>query len=55
MSMGYPVSSETADLNALVYKYWTSSFEEYHVQFDDKGLVADVRNAGEAKASISAD
>jgi hypothetical protein len=48
MSVGYPVSSETPDLNAKVWRYWLSSFSEYRVRFDAAGKVSGI----EADASI---
>lgn len=42
MSVGYPVSSENPQLDAKVLRFWLSSFAEFQVLFDDRGLVKDV-------------
>jgi hypothetical protein len=42
MSVGYPVSSENPNLDAKIWRFWLSSFEEFHVKFDDRGLVTDI-------------
>lgn len=41
MSLGWPVSSENPDLEAEVWRFWLSSFEEIQVEFDANGLVTD--------------
>jgi hypothetical protein len=42
MAVGYPVSSETPNLDGKVWHYWLSSFAEYRVTFDDRGLVTEI-------------
>lgn len=42
MAVGYPVSSENAQLDAKVLRFWLSSFAEFQVLFDDKGRVKEV-------------
>jgi hypothetical protein len=42
MSVGYPVSSENPNLDAKVWHYWVSSYAEFRVSFDDRGLVTDI-------------
>lgn len=42
MSVGYPVSSENPNLDAKVWHFWLSSFAEFRVTFDDRGLVTDI-------------
>jgi outer membrane protein assembly factor BamE (lipoprotein component of BamABCDE complex) len=42
MAVGYPVSSENPNLDAKVWRFWLSSFDEFSVKFDDQGLVTDV-------------
>jgi hypothetical protein len=42
MAVGYPVSSENPNLDAKVWHYWLSSFAEFRVTFDDRGLVTDI-------------
>jgi hypothetical protein len=42
MSVGYPVSSENPNIDAKVWHFWLSSFAEFRVTFDDRGLVTDI-------------
>jgi hypothetical protein len=42
MAVGYPVSSENPHLDAKVWHYWLSSYAEFRVTFDDRGLVTDI-------------
>lgn len=42
MAVGYPVSSENPSLAAATLRFWTSSFAEFRVNFDERGLVTDV-------------
>jgi hypothetical protein len=42
MSLGWPISSENPDLDAPVWRYWLSSFDEIQVEFDDSGHVVDL-------------
>jgi len=41
MSIGYPISSENPALDAPVWRYWLTSFEEFQVNWD-KGVVLSV-------------
>ncbi|MGY1458040.1 MULTISPECIES: hypothetical protein [unclassified Luteimonas] len=41
MSLGWPVSSENPNLEAEVWRFWLSSFDEIQVEFDANGLVMD--------------
>jgi hypothetical protein len=43
MSLGHPVTSENPDLNASVWRYWLSSFDEYQIVWDEQGIVKDIR------------
>ena len=52
MSVGYPVSSENANLNAQTWKFWLSSFSEFHVTFDDIDHVIEVTGDIETKRKI---
>ncbi|MBK8739625.1 MAG: hypothetical protein IPM02_08825 [Betaproteobacteria bacterium] len=45
MSIGYPIFSENPSLDAPVWRYWLTSFEEFQVNWDDKGVVASVTGA----------
>lgn len=42
MALGYPMSSENPDLNADIWRFWLSSFDEFQVLFDAGGKVRDV-------------
>nr|WP_314623171.1 hypothetical protein [uncultured Noviherbaspirillum sp.] len=42
MAVGYPVSSENPSLSAATLRFWTSSFAEFRVNFDERGLVTEV-------------
>jgi hypothetical protein len=42
MSVGYPVTSENPNLDSKVWHYWLSSFAEFRVSFDDRGLVTEI-------------
>ena len=44
MALGYPIANETPRLDSQVWKYWRSSSEEFHVIFNQRGLVAAVRS-----------
>jgi hypothetical protein len=37
MSIGYPITSENPSLDAPVWRYWLTSFEEFQVNWDAKG------------------
>jgi hypothetical protein len=39
MAIGYPIASETPNLEAPTWRYWRDSWSEYQVSFDDQGLV----------------
>ena len=41
MSIGYPISSENPSLDAPVWRYWLTSFEEFQVNWD-RGAVMSV-------------
>ena len=41
MSIGYPITSENPSLDAPVWRYWQSTFEEFHVNWD-RGVVLSV-------------
>lgn len=42
MAVGYPMSSENPNLDAELWRFWLSSFAEFQVVFDDRGLVKEV-------------
>jgi hypothetical protein len=52
MSVGYPVSSETHNLDDKTWRFWVSSFSEFRVHFDDTGHVASVDGDADAKSKI---
>ena len=62
MAMGYPVTSETPQLDMPTWRYWLSSFEEFSVSWSndrvanvggDRGVVAKVLMQGSAPSSGS--
>jgi hypothetical protein len=52
MSLGYPVTSENPNLSARTWKYWLSSFSEYHVSFDADDVVYEVAADVETKIKV---
>jgi hypothetical protein len=52
MAVGYPVSSENPNLDAKVWRYWLSSFAEFRVTFDDRGLVTDIDGDPDTRAKV---
>lgn len=42
MAVGYPVSSENPNLEARVLRFWLSSFAEFQLLFNDKGVVTEI-------------
>jgi hypothetical protein len=42
MAVGYPVSSENADLNARLWRLWIDSFAEFQLKFGDDGKVSEI-------------
>lgn len=42
MSIGYPVTSENPSLDAKTLRFWRSSFAEFQVLFNEKGLVKEI-------------
>ena len=52
MAVGYPVSSENPNLDAKVWRYWLSSFAEFRVTFDDRGLVTDIDGDADTRDKI---
>lgn len=55
MAVGYPISSENPDLNAKVWRMWLSSFAEFQILFDDKGLVTDIVTDAQTKNLVVAE
>jgi hypothetical protein len=52
MSVGYPVSSENPNLGARTWKFWLSSFSEFHVSFDESDLVIEVSGDIDTKRQV---
>jgi hypothetical protein len=52
MSVGYPVSSENHNLDDKTWRFWLSSFAEFHVNFDDSGKVIGVEADMDTKSKI---
>ena len=42
MSVGYPISSENANLDASIWRFWLSTSEEFQVVFDTQGKVKEI-------------
>jgi len=42
ISVGYPLTSENASLDAPVWRMWVSSFGEYHIVWDASGKVKEI-------------
>lgn len=42
-AIGYPMASENPNLDALMLRYWLSSFAEFQVIFDDRGTVKEIQ------------
>lgn len=55
MAVGYPVSSENADLNARIWRYWLSSFAEFQVVFDARDRVKEVTTDAQTRNMIVVD
>ena len=52
MAVGYPVSSENPSLAAPTLRFWTSSFAEFRVNFNDAGQMTDVFTAPETRRLV---
>jgi hypothetical protein len=52
MAVGYPVSSETASLNAPAWKFWLWSFSPFTVHFDSQGRVARIETDPETMTKV---
>jgi hypothetical protein len=53
MSVGYPVSSENPNLNSNIWHFWLTSFAEFRVKFDDRGLVTDIDGDRDALEKVA--
>jgi hypothetical protein len=52
MSVGYPASSEVANLSSNEWLFWITDKVQYRVKFDDKERLADVQNVVDARATL---
>jgi len=52
MSVGYPVSSENHALSDKTWRFWLTSFGEFHVRFDDTDHVVDVTGDEDTKDKV---
>ncbi len=52
MALGYPIASATPDLDAPLWRYWTSRSAEYQVFWSDDGRVDKVFGAAATRALI---
>lgn len=41
-AVGYPMADENPNLDAPMLRFWLSSFAEFQVMFDDKGIVKEI-------------
>ncbi len=42
MAIGWPIADENTNLDARIWRYWLTSFEEYQIEFDKNRVVTDV-------------
>jgi hypothetical protein len=54
MSVGYPVSSENHTLSDKTWRFWLTSFAEFHVRFDDSDHVVEVTGDEDTKDKVLA-
>ena len=52
MSVGYPVSSENHNLDSKTWRFWLTSFGEFHVSFDDSDRVVEVAGDMDTKSKV---
>jgi hypothetical protein len=52
MSVGYPASSEVANLSSNEWLFWITDKVQCRVKFDDKERLADVENVVDARAAL---
>lgn len=52
MALGYPIASATPDLDAPLWRYWTSGSAEYQVFWGDDGRVDKIFGAATTRALI---
>ncbi|MEQ1806630.1 MAG: hypothetical protein ABL900_14740 [Burkholderiaceae bacterium] len=52
MALGYPIASATPDLDAPLWRYWTSSSAEYQVFWGEDGRVDKIFGAAATRALV---
>jgi hypothetical protein len=52
MSVGYPISSENHSLDAKVWHFWLSSFQEFRAKFDDNNLLSEVEADADTRSKV---
>jgi hypothetical protein len=52
MSVGYPISSENHSLDAKVWHFWLSSFQEFRTKFDDNNLLSEVEADADTRSKV---
>ena len=52
MSVGYPISSENHNIDDKTWKFWLTSFGEFHVTFDDSNRVSEVSGDMDTKSKV---
>ena len=51
-SLGYSLTSENPSLDAPIWRHWVSSFEEYQLNWDKNGKLADVTAVGTVRNQV---
>ncbi len=54
-AVGYPVTSENPRLDAPIWRYWLTSFEEFQVSFGPDGRVSEVSALPTVRQRVAAD
>ncbi|HEV7610611.1 MAG TPA: hypothetical protein VGO37_01905 [Steroidobacteraceae bacterium] len=52
MSVGYPVSSENHNIDDKTWRFWLTSFAEFHVSFDDSNGVTEVAGDMDTRTKV---
>lgn len=52
ISLGYPLTSENPSLDAPMWRYWISSFEEYQLLWSQEGVLQEVIAAPTVKTRV---
>lgn len=52
VSLGYPMTSYTASLDAPIWKYWMGSFDPYEIVWGPDGRVQEIRGEAHVRARV---